>query len=64
MLDGLTPVTTSNESSSKTYAQWAAATADGRRSATTTLDIPPPEGALLARLRRVQTSVVCALLRK
>jgi D-alanyl-D-alanine carboxypeptidase len=46
------------------YAQWAAATADGRRSATTTLNIPPPEGALLARLRRVQTSVVCALLRK
>ena len=46
------------------YAQWAAGTADGRRSATTTLNIPPPEGALLARLRRVQTSVVCALLRK
>lgn len=45
------------------YAQWAAATADGKRSVTTTLNIPPPEGALLARLRRVQTAAVCALLR-
>jgi D-alanyl-D-alanine carboxypeptidase len=45
------------------YAQWVAATADGRRSVTTSLNIPPPEGALLDRLRRVQTSAVCALLR-
>jgi D-alanyl-D-alanine carboxypeptidase len=46
------------------YVQWAAATADGRRSVTTTLNIPAPEGALLARLRRVQAAAVCALLRK
>jgi len=46
------------------YAQWIAATADGRRSATTTLNIPPPEGAEIEPLRRVQTAVVCALLSK
>jgi D-alanyl-D-alanine carboxypeptidase len=46
------------------YVQWAAATADGRRSVTTTLNIPAPEGALLARLRRVQAGAVCALLRR
>jgi D-alanyl-D-alanine carboxypeptidase len=46
------------------YVQWAAATADGRRSVTTTLNIPAPRGALLARLRRVQATAVCALLRK
>jgi len=46
------------------YVQWAAATADGRRSATTTLNIPAPTGALLARLRSVQARAVCALLRK
>jgi D-alanyl-D-alanine carboxypeptidase len=45
------------------YVQWAAASADGRRSVTTTLNIPAPQGALLARLRRVQASAVCALLR-
>jgi D-alanyl-D-alanine carboxypeptidase len=44
--------------------QWAAATADGRRSVTTTLNIPAPEGVLLDRLRRVQAAAVCALLRK
>jgi D-alanyl-D-alanine carboxypeptidase len=46
------------------YAQWVAATADGRRSVTTTLNIPPPSGALLRRLRAVQTTAVCALLEK
>ena len=46
------------------YVQWAAATADGRRSATTTLNIPAPTGALLDRLRSVQATAVCALLRK
>jgi D-alanyl-D-alanine carboxypeptidase len=45
------------------YVQWAAASADGRRSVTTTLNIPAPQGALLDRLRRVQASAVCALLR-
>lgn len=46
------------------YTQWVAATADGKRSVTTSLNIPAPSGALLARLRAVQTSAVCALLGK
>jgi D-alanyl-D-alanine carboxypeptidase len=46
------------------YTQWAAATADGTRSVTTSLNIPAPTGALLGRLRSVQTSAVCALLGK
>ena len=47
------------------FAQWTAASADGKRSVTTTLNImpPPPGSPLLARLRRVQTAAVCALLR-
>ena len=44
------------------YTQFAAATADGSRSVTTTLNIPAPTGKLLAKLRGVQTSAVCALL--
>ena len=44
------------------YVQWAAATANGRRSVTTSLNIPAPTGALLARLRAVQVSAICALL--
>lgn len=44
------------------YAQWAAATANGRRSVTTSLNISAPRGALLKRVRAVQTSAVCALL--
>jgi D-alanyl-D-alanine carboxypeptidase len=44
------------------YVQWAAATADGTRSVTTSLNIPAPTGALLKRLRSVQASAVCALL--
>jgi len=46
------------------YAQWAAATADGKRSVTTSLNIPPPKGALLKRLRSVQAAAVCGLLRR
>jgi D-alanyl-D-alanine carboxypeptidase len=44
------------------YVQWAAATADGTRSVTTSLNIPAPTGALLKRLRSVQATAVCALL--
>lgn len=44
------------------YVQWAAATRDGRRSVTTSLNIPAPTGALLRRLRAVQETAVCALL--
>lgn len=46
------------------YTQWAAATADGSRSLTTTLNIPAPKGKLLSQLRGVQASAVCALLGK
>jgi D-alanyl-D-alanine carboxypeptidase len=46
------------------YVQWAAATADGRRSVTTSLNIAAPTGALLARLRSLQAAAVCALLGK
>ncbi|MDQ2631888.1 MAG: beta-lactamase family protein [Actinomycetota bacterium] len=46
------------------YVQWAAATADGTRAVTTSLNIPAPTGKLLAQLRRVQTTAVCALLAK
>jgi D-alanyl-D-alanine carboxypeptidase len=45
------------------YVQFAAATADGRRAVTTSLNIPAPTGRLLKRLRSVQTKAVCALLR-
>jgi D-alanyl-D-alanine carboxypeptidase len=44
------------------YVQWVAATADGSRSVTTSLNIPAPTGALLRRLRAVQATAVCALL--
>jgi D-alanyl-D-alanine carboxypeptidase len=46
------------------YTQWAAATANGKRSVTTSLNIPAPSGALLTQLRFVQTTAVCALLGK
>jgi D-alanyl-D-alanine carboxypeptidase len=46
------------------YTQFAAATADGSRGITTTLNIPAPEGKPLAQLRRVQTAAVCDLLGK
>jgi D-alanyl-D-alanine carboxypeptidase len=45
------------------YVQFAAATANGRRAVTTTLNIPAPSGSLLTRLRRLQATAVCALLR-
>lgn len=44
------------------YVQWAAATADGKRAVTTSLNIPAPKGKLLAQLRHVQATAVCALL--
>jgi D-alanyl-D-alanine carboxypeptidase len=44
------------------YVQWAAATADGSRSVTTSLNIPAPKGKLLRQLRAVQADAVCALL--
>jgi hypothetical protein len=44
------------------YAQFAAATADGKRALTTSLNFSAPHGALLRRLRTVQTTAVCALL--
>jgi D-alanyl-D-alanine carboxypeptidase len=44
------------------YVQWAAAIGDGRRSVTSSLSIPAPAGALLARLRAMQADAVCALL--
>lgn len=46
------------------YVQWAAATANGKRSVTTSLNIPAPTGKLLRRLRSVQAKAVCALLRR
>lgn len=46
------------------YVQFAAATADGRRSVTTSLNIPAPSGRLLRQLRKLQTTAVCALLRR
>lgn len=45
------------------YTQFAAATRNGRRAVTMSLNIAAPSGALLARLRAVQTTAVCALLR-
>ena len=44
------------------YVQWAAATADGSRSVTTSLNIAAPTGALLQQLRSLQATAVCALL--
>jgi len=46
------------------YVQFAAATPDGTRAVTTSLNIPAPTGKLLAQLRRVQETAVCALLSK
>jgi D-alanyl-D-alanine carboxypeptidase len=44
------------------YVQWAAATANGRRSVTTSLNIAAPTGALLTQLRSLQAAAVCTLL--
>ena len=46
------------------YTQFAAATRNGERAVTTSLNIPAPTGGLLERLRAVQTTAVCALLGK
>lgn len=45
------------------YVQFAAATRDGRRAVTTSLNIPAPEGDLLAQMREMQETAVCELLR-
>lgn len=45
------------------YVQFAAASRDGSRSVTTSLNIPAPTGALLTRLRNAQETAVCAVLR-
>jgi D-alanyl-D-alanine carboxypeptidase len=44
------------------YVQFAAATRDGQRAVTTSLNIPAPEGALLEQLRGMQETAVCLLL--
>jgi D-alanyl-D-alanine carboxypeptidase len=46
------------------YTQFAAADRTGRRSVTTTLNIPAPTGKLLARVRNMQTKAVCRVLGK
>jgi D-alanyl-D-alanine carboxypeptidase len=46
------------------YVQWAAATANGSRSVTTSLNIAAPTGELLDQLRSLQAATVCALLGK
>jgi D-alanyl-D-alanine carboxypeptidase len=43
------------------YVQWAAATADGTRSVTTSLNIAAPTGHLLQQLRSLQAAAVCTL---
>ena len=45
------------------YVQFAAATRDGTRAVTSSLNIPAPSGELLARLRAMQRTAVCLLLR-
>jgi D-alanyl-D-alanine carboxypeptidase len=44
------------------YVQFAAANRSGTRGVTTSLNIPAPTGSLLAQLRAVQETAVCALL--
>lgn len=46
------------------YTQWIAANRDGSRSVTTTFNVSDPDAAMLRRIRRVQESAVCALLRR
>ena len=46
------------------YVQWVAATRDGSRAVTTSMNIGAPKGRLLARLRAMQADAVCALLRR
>lgn len=45
------------------YVQWAAATRDGKRAVTSSLNIPAPTGALLAQLRAMQETAACVLLK-
>ncbi len=45
------------------YAQFMAATRDGRRGVTSSLNIEAPRGALLRQLREMQETAVCLLLR-
>jgi D-alanyl-D-alanine carboxypeptidase len=46
------------------YVQFAAATRDGRRGVTTSLNIPAPSGELLLQLRAMQETAVCMLLQR
>lgn len=46
------------------YVQFAAATKDGSKSVTTSLNIPAPTGKLLKELRELQTKAVCLLLKR
>jgi D-alanyl-D-alanine carboxypeptidase len=46
------------------YVQFAAASRDGNRAVTTSLNIAAPTGALLEQLRAMQETAVCALLRR
>lgn len=46
------------------YVQFAAATRDGHRSVTTSLNIPAPSGELLTQLRTMQATAVCLLLQR
>jgi D-alanyl-D-alanine carboxypeptidase len=43
------------------YTQFAAATRNGKGAVTMSINIPTPHGALLERLRSVETTAVCAL---
>ena len=45
------------------YVQWAAATRDGKRAVTSSLNIPAPTGALLSQMRAMQETAACVLLR-
>lgn len=45
------------------YTQFAAATRNGKRGVTVSLNIPAPHGELLKDLRSVESTAVCALLR-
>jgi D-alanyl-D-alanine carboxypeptidase len=46
------------------YVQFAAATRDGHRAVTTSLNIPAPSGELLSQVRAMQESAVCLLLQR
>ena len=46
------------------YVQFAAATRDGHRAVTTSLNIPAPSGELLLQVRAMQETAVCLLLQR